>query len=57
MIPDHVLSMVVFSVLVALFFATVNHRDRAGFWKSAAKTFGWMALGSVAFAWLMYWTA
>ncbi len=57
MIPDHLISMVVFSVLVALFFATLNHRDRAGFLKSAAKTLGWMVLGSIAFAWLMYWTA
>ena len=44
------------SVLVALFFATLNHRDRAGFWKSMGKTLGWMVLGSLALAYLMLWT-
>ncbi len=57
MVPDHFLSMLVFSVLVALFFAVLNHRDRRGFLKSVAKTLGWMVLGSLAFAYLMYWAA
>ena len=56
MIRDHFLTLVLFSVLVALFFATLNHRDRAGFWKSMGKTLGWMVLGSLALAYLMLWT-
>jgi len=57
MLPDHFLSMVLFSVLVALFFATLYHREARPFWKSVAKTLGWMILGSLAFAYLMHWTA
>ena len=45
MIQDHFLTLVLFSVLVALFFATLNHRDRRGFLKSMGKTLGWMVLG------------
>jgi len=56
-IADHFLSMVVFSVLVALFFATLYHRDRKRYIRSVAKTLGWMVVGSLAFAWLMAWTA
>jgi hypothetical protein len=49
--------MFLFSILVALFFATLNHRDRKGFLKSIAKTLGWMIPGSLLFAWIMIWTA
>lgn len=56
MIQDHFLTLVLFSVLVALFFATLGHRDRAGFLKSMGKTLGWMVLGSLALAFLMFWT-
>ncbi len=56
MIQDHFLTLFLFSVLVALFFATLNHRDRRGFWISAGKTLGWMVLGSLALAYLMFWT-
>ena len=56
MIQDHFLTLVLFSVLVALFFATLNHRDRRGFLISMAKTLGWMVVGSLALAFLMFWT-
>ncbi len=56
MIQDHFLTLVLFSVLVALFFATLNHRERRGFLLSMAKTLGWMVAGSVALAFLMLWT-
>ncbi len=56
MIQDHFLTLVLFSVLVALFFATLGHRDRASFLKSMGKTLGWMVLGSLALAFLMFWT-
>jgi len=56
MIQDHFLTLVLFSVLVALFFATLSHRDRASFLKSMGKTLGWMVLGSLALAFLMFWT-
>lgn len=54
---DHFVSLLLFSVLVALFFATLNHRDKRSFWKSFGKTMAWMVLGSLAFAYLMLWTA
>ncbi len=57
MIQDHFLTLLIFSVLVGLFFATLNHRDRRGFLISLGKTLGWMVLGSLALAFLMYWTA
>ncbi len=57
MIRDHFVTMFLFSLLVALFFAALNHRDRKGFLKSTAKTLGWMVPGSLLFAWLMVWTA
>jgi hypothetical protein len=57
MLKDHFLTLLIFSVLVALFFATLNHRDRRSFWKSFGKTTAWMVLGSLAFAYLMLWTA
>ena len=57
MLPDHLLTLVLFSVLVALFFATLYHREPRPFWKSVGKTLGWMVLGSLAFAYLMHWTA
>ena len=57
MIADHFLTMVLFSVIVALFFATLYHRDRRPFLKSLLKTLGWMVLGSLAFAFLMQITA
>jgi hypothetical protein len=56
MIQDHFLTLVLFSVLVALFFATLNHRDRRPFLISVAKTLGWMVVGSVALAFVMLWT-
>jgi len=56
MIQDHFLTLVLFSALVALFFATLNHRDRRGFLISMAKTLGWMVVGSLALAFLMFWT-
>ncbi len=56
MIRDHFLTLVLYSVLVALFFAFLNHRDRKGFLKSVGKTLGWMVLGSVALGFLMLWT-
>ncbi|MGA9750326.1 MAG: hypothetical protein WBS54_00900 [Acidobacteriota bacterium] len=57
MLNDHFLSLVVFSLLVALFFATLNHRDSRGFWKSVGKTMAWMVVGSLLFAYFMLWTA
>ena len=57
MVPDHFLTLLAYSVLVALFFATLYHRERRPFLKSVAKTLGWMVLGSLAFAYLMHWTA
>lgn len=57
MVPDHFLTMLLYAVLVALFFATLYHRERRPFLKSVAKTLGWMVLGSLAFAYLMHWTA
>jgi hypothetical protein len=56
MIRDHFLALAIFSVLVALFFATLNQRSSRGFWKSMGKTLGWMVLGSLALAYLMLWT-
>lgn len=56
MIQDHFLTLVIFSVLVALFFATLNHRERRGFLISVGKTLGWMVLGSLALAYFMLWT-
>jgi predicted membrane protein len=55
-IQDHFLTLVIFSVLVALFFATLNHRDRRGFFASLGKTLGWMVLGSLVLAFFMLWT-
>lgn len=57
MIPDHFLSLVLFSGIVAVFFATLNHRERRPFVKSLLKTLGWMVLGSLALAFLMHWTS
>ena len=57
LLQDHFLSLLLFSVLVALFFATLNHRDKRGFWGSFGKTMAWMVLGSLAFAYLMLWTS
>ncbi|MEW5765625.1 MAG: hypothetical protein ACOYXN_13840 [Acidobacteriota bacterium] len=56
MLRDHFFSLLAFSALTALFFATLNHRDRRGFLLSVAKTLAWMVLGSLAFAYLMFWT-
>ena len=53
---DHFLTLVLFSLLVALFFGVLNHRDRRGFIASVCKTLAWMVLGSLAFAYLMLWT-
>jgi hypothetical protein len=52
-IPDHFLSLLLFSGLVAVFFATLNHRERGPFVRSLLKTLGWMVLGSLALAFLM----
>ena len=57
MLQDHFLTLFLFSVLVSLFFATMNHQDKRNFWKSFGKTMAWMALGSLAFAYLMLWTS
>jgi hypothetical protein len=57
LIPDHFITMVLFSVIVALFFATMNHRGRGPFLRSLLKTLGWMVLGSLALAFLMHLTA
>ena len=56
MIQDHFLTLVIYSVLVALFFATLKRRDRKGFMKELGWTLGWMVLGSLALASLMMWT-
>lgn len=56
-LQDHFLTLFLFSVLVSLFFATMNHRDKRSFWKSFGKTMAWMVLGSLAFAYLMLWTS
>ena len=56
MIPDHFFTLLLFSVLVAVFFATLNHHDRASFLRSLLKTLAWMVLGSVGFSFLMLWT-
>jgi uncharacterized membrane protein YfcA len=57
MLKDHFLTLLLYSVLVALFFAFLNHREKRDFWKSFGKTMAWMVLGSLAFAFLMLWTA
>lgn len=57
MLRDHFLTAAIFSVLVGLFFATLNHRDRRGFLISLGKTVGWMVLGTLALAYLMLWTS
>jgi len=56
-IRDHFITMFLFSLLVAAFFATLNHRDRKGFARSMAKTLAWMIPGSLLFAYLMLWTS
>lgn len=56
MLRDHFVSLLVYSLLVALFFAVLYHRDVKGMVRSAAKTLGWMVLGSLLFAFLMFWT-
>lgn len=56
MLKDHFLTLLLYSVLVALFFAFLNHQDKRGFWKSFGKTMAWMVLGSLAFGFLMLWT-
>ncbi len=56
MLRDHFLTLVLYSLYVALFFAALNHRGKRGFFVSVAKTTGWMVLGALAFAYLMYWT-
>lgn len=57
MIRDHFISLILFSVLVAVFFATLSHREKRTFVKSLLKTLGWMVLGSLALAFLMYGTS
>jgi len=56
MLRDHFLSLLAYSVLVALFFAVLYHREPGAMVRSAAKTLGWMVLGSLLFAFLMFWT-
>lgn len=56
MLRDHFLSLLTYAVLVALFFAVLYHREPRALIRSAAKTLGWMVLGSLLFAFLMYWT-
>ncbi len=57
MLRDHFLTAFVFSLLVGLFFATLNHRARRGFLISLAKTMAWMVLGTLALAYIMLWTS
>ena len=56
MLRDHFLTAVLFSMLVGLFFATLNHRDRRGFLISFGKTMAWMVLGTIVLAYVMLWT-
>ena len=53
MLRDHFVSMLLFSSLVSLFFATLYHSTPKPFLRSFLKTFSWMVLGSLAFAFLM----
>jgi len=53
MLNDHFLSLLLFSVLVSLFFATLYHSTPKSFFRSFLKTFSWMVLGSLGFAFLM----
>lgn len=53
MLQDHFLSLLLFSALVSLFFATLYHTAPKAFLRSFIKTFSWMVLGSLAFAFLM----
>ncbi|HNQ78939.1 MAG TPA: hypothetical protein PK747_00285 [Acidobacteriota bacterium] len=53
MLKDHFISLLLFSALVSLFFSTLYHSTPRKFLKSFLKTFSWMVLGSLAFAFLM----
>jgi hypothetical protein len=53
MLEDHFLSLFLFSLLVSLFFANLYHSTPKTFFMSFLKTFLWMVLGSLAFAFLM----
>jgi len=53
MLQDHFISLLLFSLLVSLFFATLYHSTPRTFFRSFLKTFSWMVLGSLAFALLM----
>ncbi|MGC8762871.1 MAG: hypothetical protein ACP5VN_04460 [Acidobacteriota bacterium] len=56
MLRDHFLSLLAYSLLVSLFFAVLYHREPKAMALSAAKTLAWMVLGSLLFAFLMFWT-
>lgn len=55
-LQDHFISLLIFSILVSLFFATLYHSSPRTFLKSFLKTFSWMIAGSLAFAFLMFLT-
>lgn len=53
---DHFFTLLLFSFLVSLFFAALYRIDFKSGIKSFLKTFLWMVLGSLAFAYLMFLT-
>lgn len=53
MLKDHFLTLLLFSFLVSLFFATLYRANFKSGLKSFLKTFLWMVLGSLAFAYFM----
>ncbi|MCX7829686.1 MAG: hypothetical protein N2445_01300 [Acidobacteria bacterium] len=56
MLNDHFFSLLIFSFLVSVFFAALYRSDFKSGVKSFLKTFLWMVLGSLAFAYLMFFT-
>jgi len=56
MLKDHFFTLFLFSFLVSLFFAALYRIDFKSGVKSFLKTFLWMVLGSLAFAYLMFFT-
>lgn len=53
MLKDHFLTLLFFSFLVSVFFAALYRKDLKSGLKSFLKTFLWMVLGSLAFAYFM----
>jgi len=56
MLKDHFFTLLLFSFLVSVFFAALYRSDFKSGLKSFLKTFLWMVLGSLTFAYLMFFT-